>query len=87
MLQVPFITGGEYVSGYLYLCFGTRYVLSLLDGSSGYDQFYMSSLAIASSIGCLYVQLTSPLISGGTTMLKVMAREYVSIHSISLDGL
>lgn len=28
MLKVPLIKGGAYVSEYLYLCFGTRYVLA-----------------------------------------------------------
>lgn len=59
----------------------------LLDGGSGYDQFYMFPLLIASSIDCLHVQLTSPDISGvDIIMLQALAREYLSVYSVSLDG-
>lgn len=59
----------------------------LLDGGSGYDQFYMFLLPIESSINCLHVQLISPDISGvDTTMLHALAREYLYIYFVFMNG-
>lgn len=68
------------------LALGTYSISCLLNGASRYNQIYMSSLTIASSIGCLHVQLPTPVISSGDTTLPQVLEKGASLSLQSLCG-